>query len=104
MIEKKTKEEAIAALKAYVRLPDPPKPGTEKAQLEKLRNANLIVAGYLISVPFNEVENEIEGMLQSYADKTTKPDGVTIDRQAVLRYDIARCIANRAADIARKGA
>jgi len=97
MIEKKTKEEAIAALKAYVRLPDPPKPGTEKEQLKQLKKTNLIVAGYLFTVPANEVENEIEGMLQSYAAKTE------YGMRAMVQYDVARAVMDRAADIARKG-
>lgn len=97
MIEKKTKEEAIAALKEYVKLPDPPKPGTEKEQLKQLKKAVLIVAGYLSTVPAEEVENEIAGMLQSYADKTEY--GI----RALIQYDVARSLLDRAADNARKG-
>ena len=97
MIEKKTKEEAIAALKEYVKLPDPPKPGTEKAQLKQLKKAVMIVAGYLSIVPAEEVENEIAGMLQSYADKAEY--GI----RALIQYDVARSLLDRAANTAREG-
>jgi len=103
MIEKKTKEEAIAALKEYVKLPDPPKPGTEKEQLKKLKNANQVVAGFFVTVPANEVENEADGLLRSYVDKTENSDG-SVNWAGVMRYDIARCIVDRAVNIATKGA
>jgi hypothetical protein len=82
------------AIAGYIKLPDPPIPGTEDEQLARLRACVSVVAEFFVFV--SHVFPDDEQAIQAEAEAMIRPFNHGKTRQDLVRFDIARSIVETA--------